>query len=89
MVQLLALVAEIHVTHIKNSDGTPIIFDKGEALALRLNAAHGCSAVLGVALDEIRALGAGLPTDGRRPGIEHTCFVVGVSSALSFSNPRH
>lgn len=78
MVQLLALVAEIHVTHIKNSDGTPIIFDKGEALALRLNAAHGCSAVLGVALDEIRALGAGLPTDGRRPGIEHTCFVVGL-----------
>ncbi|KAG8918712.1 hypothetical protein FRC01_001692 [Tulasnella sp. 417] len=78
MVQLLALVAEIHITYVKNPDGTPIIFDKEGAFAERVNAAHGCSVVLGAALDEIKGLGAGLPSEGRRPGIEHTCFMVGL-----------
>ncbi|KAG9001524.1 hypothetical protein FRB90_011599 [Tulasnella sp. 427] len=77
MVQLFVLTAEIHATHIKSPDGSFII-DKEQGFVERVNAAHGCSKVLEVALDEIRSLGAGLAIDSRRPGIEHTCFVVGL-----------
>lgn len=79
MVPLLALVAEIHITLVKNPDGTPVIFDKERAFAERVKIAHDCSAVLAAALDELKALGEGLPSGGKHPGIEHTCFVVGVS----------
>ncbi|KIO27273.1 hypothetical protein M407DRAFT_7353 [Tulasnella calospora MUT 4182] len=79
VVGLLALTAEIHATHMKKSDGTFVLFDdEDSALKNRVDAAHACATVIAVALDEIKAMAAGISLEAKPLGIEQTCFTIGL-----------
>ncbi|KAG8933725.1 hypothetical protein FRC01_007442 [Tulasnella sp. 417] len=83
VIGLLALTAEIHATHIKNSDGAFMLFDdEDSALKDRIDAAHACATVVAVALDELKAMASGFPPEAKQPGIEQTCFTLGLLLAF-------